>query len=61
MNYLIIVSIVACVAVAFVLARGLLSMARNEGGNQSQKLMRWRVILQAIAIIIMLLVVYMQS
>jgi hypothetical protein len=41
-------------AVAFVLLLGLWNMLRGGSSNRSQTLMRWRVILQFIAIIIML-------
>ena len=44
----------AVAAVAFVLLLGLWNMMRGGSANRSQRLMRWRVILQFIAIVIML-------
>lgn len=41
-------------AVAVVLLLGLWNMLRGGSANRSQNLMRWRVILQFIAIIVML-------
>lgn len=41
-------------AVAVVLLLGLWNMLRGGSANRSQTLMRWRVILQFIAIIVML-------
>ena len=41
-------------AVAVVLLLGLWNMMRGGSANRSQTLMRWRVILQFIAIIVML-------
>ncbi len=51
MNY---VLIIALAAVAFVLLLGLWNMMRGGSSSRSQNLMRWRVILQFAAIIIML-------
>ncbi len=45
---------VAVGAVAVVLLFGLWNMLRGGSANRSQNLMRWRVILQFIAIIVML-------
>jgi Hypoxia induced protein conserved region len=45
-------------AVAVVLALGLLNMARGTSPNMSQKLMRWRVGLQFLAIIVIMATVY---
>jgi len=45
---------VAVGAVAVVLLLGLWNMLRGGSANRSQNLMRWRVILQFIAIIVML-------
>ncbi len=45
---------VAVGAVAIVLLLGLWNMLRGGSANRSQNLMRWRVILQFIAIIAML-------
>lgn len=51
----------ALFAVAAVLALGLLNMARGGSMNRSQRLMRWRVALQFIAIIIMMTAIYFAS
>jgi Hypoxia induced protein conserved region len=48
----------AIAAVAIVLALGLYNMLRGGSPNLSQKLMRWRVVLQFIAIIIIMLTVW---
>lgn len=49
---------VALVAVAIVLALGLFNMARAGSANTSQRLMRWRVGLQFLAIVVLMTVVY---
>lgn len=45
-------------AVALVLLLGLINMMRGGSPNTSQKLMRWRVLLQFLAIIIAMLAVW---
>jgi hypothetical protein len=45
-------------AVAVVLVFGLVNLMRGGSPNLSQKLMRWRVLLQFIAIIIIMLTVW---
>jgi Hypoxia induced protein conserved region len=45
-------------AVAVVLILGLFNMLRGGSPNLSQKLMRWRVVLQFIAIVIIMLTVW---
>lgn len=45
-------------AVALVLLLGLVNMMRGGSPNTSQKLMRWRVLLQFVAIIIAMLAVW---
>ena len=45
-------------AVALVLVLGLYNMLRGGSPNLSQKLMRWRVVLQFIAVIIIMLRVW---
>jgi membrane protein DedA with SNARE-associated domain len=45
-------------AVALVLLLGLVNMTRGGSPNTSQKLMRWRVLLQFAAIIIAMLAVW---
>jgi hypothetical protein len=52
-------SMVAPFAVAAVLLAGLVNMLRGRSPNLSQKLMRWRVGLQFLAIVIALLLVYL--
>jgi Hypoxia induced protein conserved region len=49
---------VAVAAVAFVLLLGLVNMMRGGSPGRSQKLMRWRVLLQFVAIIIIMLTVW---
>ena len=49
---------VAIAAVALVLVLGLFNMLRGGSPNRSQLLMRWRVVLQFIAIIIIMLTVW---
>jgi hypothetical protein len=49
---------VAIAAVALVLMLGLYNMLRGGSPNLSQKLMRWRVVLQFIAVIIIMLTVW---
>jgi MFS superfamily sulfate permease-like transporter len=51
--------LIALAAVAIVLALGLLNMARGSSANMSQKLMRWRVGLQFVAIIVLMATVYL--
>jgi Hypoxia induced protein conserved region len=48
----------AIAAVAVVLVLGLFNMLRGGSPNLSQKLMRWRVVLQFVAIIIIMLTVW---
>jgi hypothetical protein len=48
----------AVAAVAVVLVLGLYNMLRGGSPNLSQKLMRWRVVLQFIAIVIIMLTVW---
>lgn len=51
MSYL---SFLAVGAVAVVLALGLLNMMRGGSPNRSQTFMRWRVMLQFVAIIVLM-------
>ncbi len=55
LNYL---SMFAVAAVFVVLLAGLRNMIRGGSANTSQKLMRWRVILQFVAIIILMSVLW---
>ena len=60
MNSLIYIPLIlALFAVVFVLFGGLLRMGRGRdgvGGNRSQQFMRWRVLLQAIAVAIFVVI-----
>ncbi|ABD90404.1 twin transmembrane helix small protein [Rhodopseudomonas palustris] len=49
---------VAVGAVAIVLLLGLFNMMRGGSPNRSQQLMRWRVLLQFVAIVITMLAVW---
>jgi hypothetical protein len=49
---------VMLIAVAGVLVLGLWNMMRGGSPNRSQRLMRWRVILQFIAIVIAMAAIY---
>jgi hypothetical protein len=51
----------AVAAVAVVLLFGLYNMLRGGSPDLSQKLMRWRVILQLVAIIVIMATVYFTS
>ena len=53
--------IVALAAVAIVLLLGLWNMMRGGSANRSQTLMRWRVILQFIAIILIMGTLWMMG
>ena len=55
------VIIVALIAVAIVLALGLLNMAVGGSASRSQTLMRWRIALQFLAIIIIMAAIYFVS
>ena len=52
---------VAVAAVAIVLLLGLLNMMRGGSPDRSQKLMRLRVLLQAIALVIFMLAIWMMG
>lgn len=56
-----IIVLLALAAVAVVLLIGLGNMIRGGTSNRSQQLMRWRVVLQAIAIVIVMAVVWFTS
>ena len=47
--------------VALVLLAGLINMMRGGSGNTSQLIMRWRVILQFVAVVIMMGALYFSS
>jgi hypothetical protein len=52
-------TMVAAAAVAIVLLLGLWNMFRGGSPNTSQTLMRWRVALQFVAILLVLVALYM--
>lgn len=52
---------VAVIAVAIVLLLGLINMLRGGSAARSQSLMRWRVLLQFIAIIVIMGVVWYRA
>ncbi|MBY0610610.1 MAG: twin transmembrane helix small protein [Beijerinckiaceae bacterium] len=52
---------IAMGAVVIVLGFGLANMMRGGSANTSQMLMRWRVILQFGAVIIMMIVLFIKS
>jgi hypothetical protein len=49
---------VAAAAVAVVLLLGLINMMRGGSPNRSQNLMRWRVVLQFVAIVVTMIAVW---
>jgi hypothetical protein len=49
---------IAIGAVAIVLLLGLVNMMRGGSPNTSQKLMRWRVVLQFVAIVIIMVAIW---
>jgi hypothetical protein len=49
---------IATIAVAVVLLLGLLNMVRGGSPNMSQKLMRWRVGLQFLAVIVIMTAIW---
>ncbi|EIM27252.1 MULTISPECIES: twin transmembrane helix small protein [Microvirga] len=52
---------IAVVAVAFVLLLGLINMLRGGNANRSQHLMRLRVLLQFVAIIVIMGVIWWRA
>ncbi|PTM57304.1 twin transmembrane helix small protein [Phreatobacter oligotrophus] len=52
---------VAVGAVAIVLVMGLINMMRGGSPNTSQKLMRWRVGLQFVAIVVIVIAIYVKA
>jgi hypothetical protein len=56
-----IIAFVAMGAVAVVLMAGLGNMTKGGSPNVSQSLMRWRVILQFVAIVVLMAIVYVKS
>ncbi len=52
---------IACLAVAVVLLLGLANMWRGGDPNLSQRLMRWRIGLQFVAIVIIMCVLFVRQ
>jgi Mg2+ and Co2+ transporter CorA len=52
---------VAVIAVVLVLVMGLWNLTRGDSPNLSQKLMRWRVGLQFLAIVIIMLFIFVHN
>jgi hypothetical protein len=52
---------VAMGLVVLVLIAGLFNMMRGGSGNTSQLLMRWRVILQFVALVVMMSALYLHT
>ena len=53
--------VVAVGAVFLVLCAGLVNMMRGGSSNTSQRLMRWRVGLQFVAIVVVMIVLYFRG
>jgi hypothetical protein len=60
-GFLHIVTYVALAAVVIVLGLGIINMMRGTSPNRSQTLMRWRVILQFVALVVMMSALYLAS
>lgn len=56
-----IITFVALGAVLVVLILGIINMMRGTSPNRSQTLMRWRVILQFVALVVMMTALYLAS
>lgn len=52
------IALVACLVVAVVLLRGLWNLMQGGSANTSQKLMRMRVLAQAIAVVLIVAAIY---
>lgn len=52
---------IALAGVAVVLIAGLVNMMRGGSGSTSQTLMRWRVVLQFAAVVLIMTVVWLQG
>ncbi len=52
---------IAIAAVAIVLVMGLVNMMRGGDPNRSQQLMRWRVGLQFVAIVVIVIAIYYKA
>lgn len=53
-----IISIIGMIAVAIVLIMGLLNMARGGSASRSQTLMRYRILFQFVAVIVVMATLY---
>ena len=60
-GFLHIATYVALAAVAIILVLGVVNMMRGTSPNRSQTLMRWRVILQFVALVVMMTALYFAS
>jgi hypothetical protein len=56
-----IVTYVALAAVLVILILGVINMMRGTSPNRSQTLMRWRVIVQFVALVVMMSALYLAS
>jgi hypothetical protein len=56
-----IVTYVALAAVLVILILGIINMMRGTSPSRSQTLMRWRVILQFVALVVMMSALYLAS
>ncbi|MCR9139589.1 MAG: twin transmembrane helix small protein [Alphaproteobacteria bacterium] len=57
-NFLFYLTLVVMAAVVFVLIRGLFNMMRGGSGNLSNKLMQMRVLLQFIAVVLIVAILW---
>lgn len=57
-SFLFYLTIVVMAAVVFVLLRGLLNMMRGGSGNLSNKLMQMRVLLQFVAVVLIVAILW---
>ena len=55
------VTTIAVIAVLIVLLLGLWTMMKGKSANMSQKLMRWRVGLQFVAILVIMVTLYFRQ
>jgi len=51
-------AIIVMIGVVFVLLRGLMNLMGGGSGNRSNKLMQMRILLQAIALVLIMLALY---
>jgi hypothetical protein len=60
-SFLHVLSIVAIAAVVLILLAGMVNMMRGGSSSRSQTLMRWRVILQFVAVVVIMAALYFGS